>query len=368
MGMRLLATTPPGLEAVAAGEIRDLLGVDAERHHRGAVVFTADAGAVPTLNARARTLHRVLVLLAEGPIGGLSDAYELATRAPLTEHIAAGQAFAVRSSRHGEHDFTSVDVADRVGQGVIDAYREATGHRLPVDLDDPDVLLRAYVRDDRFVLGLDTTGERSLHRRWYRVHEHDAPLRPTIAAALLRLAGWTPTDSLLDPMCGSGTIPIEAALVGLGIPPAAGRETVGLRRLRGFDAGAYDTARTPDPDPAAGLSVSGSDVRDRWVGMARDHAAEAGVADAIEFTVADARERPFDADVVVANMPFGVRTERQGIEDLYRAVLANAFGPDATWDRLAVFTARPDLLDRDPDERLPVRYGRLDTEALVFRR
>ncbi|MFQ3286099.1 THUMP domain-containing protein, partial [Natronomonas sp.] len=165
--MHLLATTNGGLESIAAGEIDDLVGRDASTHHRGVVEFDADESDVYDLHVRGRTIHRIMAVLADGPAEELEDIYELTARAPVADRLPTSD-FGVVGTRHGDHGFTSVQVAERVGQAVIDAYRDATGTRLPVDLDDPTVRLEAYLYDDRFTLAVDLTGE-SLHKRPYRV-------------------------------------------------------------------------------------------------------------------------------------------------------------------------------------------------------
>jgi 23S rRNA G2445 N2-methylase RlmL len=208
--VHLLATTNGGLEHVTAGELSELLGREPDVHHRGVVEFDGNRDDVYDLHYRSRTCHRVMEVLVDAPVAELGAVYDRTREVDVATHLPDAD-FGVVGTRHGEHDFTSVDVAERVGQAVIDGYREATGKRLPVDLDDPTVRLEAYCYDDRFTLAVDLTGD-SLHRRPYRVCEHDAPLRGTFACSMLEVAGYGPGDRLVDPMAGSATVPIEAAL------------------------------------------------------------------------------------------------------------------------------------------------------------
>lgn len=222
--MRVLATTTPGLEAVAASEVAELVGSDGERSARGRLRFETDPEGLARLNLYARTLNRTNVVLHESRFDSLDDVGRVVESLDWARYLRDGQAFAVRATRHGDHEFGSPDVARVVGQAVVDGYRDATGHRLPVDLDDPDVELRAFVRDDRFLLAVDATGP-SLHARPWRTGDHGAAVRPTTAAALVRLAGHEPHETLSDPMAGSGTIPVEAALAARGRPVDPTRET-----------------------------------------------------------------------------------------------------------------------------------------------
>jgi len=375
--VQYLATTTPGLERVAIEEVRDLLGVDAERRYRGTIGFEADERAVYDLNYRSRTLHRVGIVLLDRAFEELADAEDLerlgsAVRAlPIAEYVDADSTFGVRPTRHGDHEFTSMDVGDVTGQAVIDAYREATGDRLPVDLDDPDVIFRAFVREDRFYFALDATGERSLHRRHYRVCEHNSPLRPTIGAAMLRLAGYDPGDRLLDPMCGSGTILAEAALSATGESPGAHRERFAFERLATFDPEQFRRLRSaaeqrrqerPEPPDLAG-SIRGTDARERWIRCARENLAAAGVDDAVDVERGDATERPIDADLVVSNLPFGIRTPVD-LRELYAGLSERLL--EADWDRAVLLTTRPEFLDLTPAEVIDVRYGRLDASVVVL--
>ena len=368
--MRLLVTTNPGLERVAVEEVADLLSVGAERTYRGAVAVerAADPEAVARLHRYGRSVHRVLSILRDATVDDLDDVYDHTVTTSVEAYLGPDRSFAVRSTRHGEHDFTSVDVADRAGQAVVDRVREAVGTRPPVDLDDPDVILRAFVRDDRYLLCLDLTGASSRHRRSYRVCEHDAPLRPTIAYSLVRLSGYDPaTDRLLDPTCGSATIPIEAARFARGTPVEAdATPVVEHLQLLGSEGEALD----PDPDPGAPPRepttprVTGVEKRHKWVRCARVNADAAGVTDALTLREADVTETAVDADVVVGNLPFGIRTPTD-LRALYGGLVDRLREGSA---RRAVFlTTSPELLDLDTEtvETVSVRYGRLQAWVVV---
>ncbi|MFC6940067.1 class I SAM-dependent RNA methyltransferase [Salinirubellus sp. GCM10025818] len=363
MSFDAVATTNPGLERVAAAEVVDLLGSDAtaDVDHRGAIRFACAPGDFARLNRRSRTLHRVLCVLRETRFEDLDDVARAVRRLPLERYLAERQSFAVRASRHGDHPFGSPDVAEVVGQAVIDGYRDATGHRLAVDLDDPDVALHATVRHDRFRLAVDTTGT-SLHDRGWRVCEHDAPIRPTVAASLVRLAGLSPGESLLDPTCGSGTIPVEAALYARGIPHSPDRGYA-LSRLGFLPSGATDGDRRDGRRGSGdGVAVIGRDADPSWIECARENARSAGVD--TRFDVADATTTPPEADRVVCNPPYGVRLDDP--EPLYRDLFRSF--DRGSWSRLVLITGREGLVPWEPDERFGVPLGRLDAAVLVFDR
>jgi len=357
--VRLLATTNGGLESVASAELAELVGADPERHHRGVVAFEGSRDDVYDLHVRSRTCHRLLEVLVEGRVEELEDIYRLTRRVDLAAQLP-DESFGVVGTRHGSHEFTSMDVAERVGQAVIDGYREATGRRLPVDLDDPTVRLEAYCYDDRFTLAVDLTGD-SLHRRPYRECEHDAPLRATLAYSLLRLADYGPDDRLVDPMAGSATVPIEAALAATDRPPRPDLEPA-LAALPRYDAARFRRRRAAYEPRSPSLDVEARERRAKWLRCARINVAAAGLEDAVDVVEADAREATLVADRVVTNLPFGVRTD-EDLRDLYGAFADRV--RDGSVGRLVALTTRPDLLPLAVEERHDVPYGRLDVSVVV---
>jgi len=358
-----VATTNPGLERVASAEVSDLVGSDATTDHRGAVRFACGPGDFARLNCCSRTLHRVLAVLLETRFDDLDGVERVVRRLPLERYLDAGQSFAVRASRHGDHPFGSPDVAEAVGQAVIDGYRDATGHRLAVDLDGPDVALHAAVRHDRFRLAVDTTGV-SLHDRGWRVCEHAAPVRPTVAASLVRLSGFGPGETLLDPTCGSGTVPVEAGLA-VGDRPHSPDRGYALDRLAFLPDGSHEGGAPGDRAGAGDETrVTGRDVDPSWVECARENARAAGVEALSTFEVADATATPPVADRVVCNPPYGVRLGDP--EPLYRELFRSF--DRGSWSRLVLITGREGLVPWEPDERLDVPLGRLEAAVLVFER
>lgn len=331
--MRLSCRVLPGLQDLAGGEVRELTDRTVTTA-RGRVYLEGTPEDVYRLNLASGCVLRVLVELASTSVESLEDVYEVGRGLPYEDYVPADRAFAVRAKRYGEHRFTSMDVADRVGQAVIDRIRSRRGDRLPVDLDEPEVIVRVMLRGERLTVSLDTTG-RSLHRRGYRRNRHPAPLNPTVAHALLRLAGWS-GEALLDPFCGAGTIPIEAAGRADGRDPGRFRETFLFENLAFFDESSWPDVK-PDAvgsgfDPPWG-PLSGSDRSTRYIDFARENARRADVADDVTFRVTRLRdlESLGDARFVVTNPPFGQRSGRPyRMPNLYEAFwswLGSSSGP-----------------------------------------
>jgi tRNA (guanine6-N2)-methyltransferase len=317
------------------------------------------------LNRHARTVHRVMVLLRDREFDDLDHLASLVESLPVERYLGPDRTFGIRPTRHGHHEFTSVDVGDVTGQAVIDAFRDETGVRPEVDLDDPDVIFRAFVRDDDFLFAVDATGAESLHRRWYRECEHNAPLRPTIGAAMLRLAEFGTGDSLVDPTCGSATVPIEAGLAALDRPPR-GERSYADERLAFLDPGEWDPPATGGVDPGAVGAIRGVDARDRWVRCGRINVEAAGLDGIVDVEPGDARETDLDAEAVVANLPYGIRTVAGDLESLYADLSANLRGSE--WERAVFLTTRPDLLELPVEREIDVRLGRIEASVVVASR
>ena len=254
-----------------------------------------------------------------------------------------------------------MDVAERVGQAVVDGYREATGDRLPVDLDDPTVRLEAYCYDNRFTLAVDLTGE-SLHRRPYRVCEHDAPLRATLAYSMLRLAGYSTDDRLVDPMAGSATIPIEAALAARNRVPRPDHDPA-FGVLPRYDGARFRRRRAAHDPRNLSPDVEARERREKWRRCARLNREAAGLEGAVDIVEADAREATIDADRVVTNLPFGIRVS-EDLRDLYGAFADRL--REGSVDRAVALTTSPELLPIEPVERHNVPYGRLEASIVVW--
>lgn len=367
--MRFLATTNRGLEDVAIDEIEQLVGGQASLHHPGMVAFEASPSAVCTLHRWARSLHRVMIQRTEGSFDELDDIYAIARTMEVVALFDPELPFAVRAQRHGKHEFGSPDVERVVGQAVVDEHREAGGVRPPVDLDDPAVIFRVLVRHDSVLIAVDATGQRSLHRRWYRAVEHDAPLRPTVAYSMLHLAGYDGSRRLVDPMCGSGTIPIEAGLSGTARPPTPKHEPL-FPTLRLFEYGpnwrteAGTDPRTHPETPAEALRIAGFDHSQQCIAASRTNAEAAQLDGLIEFSVQDATETPPAGDIIVTDLPFGVRTDRSNLAGLYEGFFNGL--SDRDWDSLVLLTAREDLVPFDPTARYELRRGRLEVSLLLI--
>ncbi len=222
MRRKYLATCNPGLEDVTAEEVGSVLPgsrIVEVRDKRGRVIFESPykeelLASLYTL----RSTHSISLLFLEARVGkdrsALAKIRDLSMGSGAAKLIPEGASFAVRAERIGEgHEYTSIDIARYAGDGIGAAYEEAYGVKPLVRLGAPSIVFHAEVDGEIFRLGILIAGEKSMHRRGYRVYDHPAALKPTIAYGLLRLAGARDGTTIMDPMCGGGTVAIEAALL-----------------------------------------------------------------------------------------------------------------------------------------------------------
>jgi len=335
------ATCTTGLEFVTAQELTDL-GAEIMEISRSRVFFRAQWEVIYRLHLYARTVNRFFALLARAQVRDLQDIERVAWQVPYEQWFQNRCAFAIRSERDGTHDFTSMDIARVVGQVVCDRFIARTGARPPVNLDQPDVEIFSTLVDDQYLLGLNLTGS-SLHRRpWRQSLAHLTALRPTLAAAVVMASGWDERP-LLDPMCGTGTLLIEGALWRRGISPSRGRKEWAFRQLTPHEEGRWQA------ELAASVStnttsppLSGSDWNARYIEIARQNAAAAGVTD-IQFAVANALTLPPPKQPVllVTNPPYGVRMGKPSeLIHLYRK-LWHKWNAEYGGSRIVVISGNP---------------------------
>jgi len=222
--VKLVITTNPGIEDLLEEELRevfghDILSIDYAKAKGRLVVELKDEVEYLIEKIYSLTMaHRAGVFLAQSTIDksvkGLDEVYNIIASTNIYEYITPSTSFAIRAERIGEgHEYTSLDVARRAGDAVINLVKEKYGSRPKVNLDYPEVIVHVDVVDNNLLVYLALTGDMSMHRRGYRVYDHPAALKPTLASAMIRLSKAREGEIIMDSMCGGGTIPIEAALM-----------------------------------------------------------------------------------------------------------------------------------------------------------
>jgi putative N6-adenine-specific DNA methylase len=324
------AVSAPGLEAFTALELRrlGLLPPAASPADQvalaepGGVAFDGTRKSLYRANLRLRTASRVLVRLGEFYASAFSELHKKAGRLPWERYLIPGQPVAIRVTCHKSKLYHSDAVAERIARGIADKLGKESPRQKPGDeeAENPAQLVVARLVNDQCTVSIDSSGE-LLHRRGYRQAVAKAPLRETLAAGMLLACGWDATSPLLDPFCGSGTLPIEAALLALGLAPGRNRRFA-FMDWPGFDAKIWQAilAESAPPSKAATPVIQASDRDAGAVRMAQENAERAGVAGVIQFTcrAVSAIEPPARAGWVVTNPPYGLRvSEGKDLRNLY---------------------------------------------------
>jgi putative N6-adenine-specific DNA methylase len=326
MALPLFLPCAAGVEPLLADEVRRILPGREVHVGRGGVGVDGDPADVMALNLESRLAQRVLAEVASGPYQHEDDIYALARGVDWTQWITTQHTLRVDTTAHRSPLRSLNFVALRVKDAVCDVLRDATGERPSVDTRHPDLPLSLHLGETHASVYVDTSGE-ALFKRGWREDKGEAPLKETLAAAMLAAAGWQGTPeaggALHDPCCGSGTIAIEAAQIACGVAP-------GLKRRFAFER----LLPFADPDSraqwqrlkshaqsrihASVVPIFASDVSFRMVDFARRNAQRAGVEHAIQFNGGDALERPAPAladglhGTLMINPPYGERIDVAG--------------------------------------------------------
>ncbi len=342
------ATCARGLEQVLADELTALGAADVARG-RGGVTFRGEPALLYRANLWLRTAVRVLRPVLEADVRSPDELYDAVRTVDWAEHLTPDHTLAVDANVRDTAGITHSQYASRrVKDAICDQFREKLGVRPSVDPDRPMVGFNLHVSRDHAVLSLDSSWD-SLHKRGYRPIQTRAPLNEALAAGLLLAAGWDRTTPLADPLCGSGTFPIEASWLALSRPPGLTRRWFGFMGWPSFDRGLWAAIRDDARDgvrkelPAA---VVGSDVRRDAIEFARTNARTAGVGHLVRFDrvdVLDARPPAGPPGTLVCNPPYGERIgDEEELFGLYRAIGEAAEKHWKGW-RVLLFTSNDQL-------------------------
>jgi len=372
MTERYFAPCPRGLESMLSDELARLGAVEVAATD-GGVAFCGELALAYRTNLESRLASRVFWRVGGGEYGDDRDLYALVHAIDWHRLFVSSRTLRVDVTAT-RSPLTSLEFATlRIKDAVCDRMRAERGARPSIDKRAPDVRVYAYLTEHEATVYLDTSGE-PLFKRGYRRDADEAPLRENLAAGLIALSGWSSDTPLLDPMCGSGTIVTEAAMIAAGRAPGLAR-TFGFQKLAWFDGPAWQRIKQTSRDrirPAPrSPSIFGSDTAASALAMAKSNLAAAQVADFVRLELADALERsaPAPLGVLVANPPYGVRLADQ--EKLA------AFYPrlgDALKQRFAGWTAYlfsgdmrlPKLIGLKAAKRTPLFNGALDCRLFAF--
>jgi putative N6-adenine-specific DNA methylase len=378
---RYFAPCPRGLEEPLAAELAGL-GAGKIAQTPGGVAFEGDLAVCYRANLHSRIASRVLLHLDERHYRTEQDVYAIAHAQPWERWFNVDQHIRVDLTAT-KSPLKSLEFATlRIKDGVCDRFRDRGGERPSVDTKNPDVRIFGYLTDRLCTIYLDTSGE-ALFKRGWRLEKGEAPLRENLASGILALLQWKPGQPLFDPMCGSGTFLIEAALAALGQAPGRARR-FGFEQLKNFDASLWQRIRTAAAQapsiPSHALQIAGSDISGDMLIVVRQNLERAGIDPALvplKQVEAEHVKPPFAVPgVLVANPPYGERMGFRGAlasEAEASAAFYAAFGSSlkkgfAGW-KAAIFTADRDVpkqLRLQPARKYPLFNGALECRLFTF--
>lgn len=320
--MILIARTLYGLEEVLAVELREA-GAEEIRVANRAVIFEGNKKLLYRANYLSRTALAVLMQISEFSISTRDDLYRKCLGIQWDRYLLPDQTFSVTSVVNSQIFSHTAYPALVVKDAVADWFRKRHGKRPSVDTENPQIVLNLHINHSLVNISLDSSGA-PLYKRGYRRASVTAPLNEVLAAGIILLSGWDPSYEFLDPMCGSGTLPVEAALIACKIPPGKFRESFGFMKWTDYDPNLFEEVRKEDENITVppGLNISGSDISVDAVEKAEINIRNAGLEGLITVRKADFRNlRASDEHgFIIMNPPYGERLKPEALNELYSMI------------------------------------------------
>ena len=365
----MIAKTFQGLETVLATELIDL-GANNIQIGRRMVSFTGDKELLYRANFQLRTAIRILMPIKHFRATSADEVYDAVQEIEWSHYLTSETTFAVDSVVFSTEFRHSKFVAYKVKDAIVDQMRERTGERPNIRVTNPDLQLHIHIAEYDCTLSLDTSGE-SLHRRGYRQESVEAPLNEVLAAGIIMLTGWKGECDLIDPMCGSGTFPIEAALIARGIAPGVYRKEYAFEKWPDFDQELFDSIYEDDSrEHDFEHHIYGYDINRGAVSVATTNVKAAGLSKEITIAQQDFAnfKQPQEKSLIVMNPPYGERISAPDLLGLYKMIgstLKHEFTGGDAW----VLSYREECFDQiglKPSLRTPLYNGSLECELRKY--
>lgn len=364
----MVATTMMGLEDILAEELR-LLGAQHINVLNRAVEFVGDVGFMYKANLNLRTAIRILKPIFSFKARNEKELYRKIYEYDWEQHFDVDGTFAIQSSGFSEVFSHSKYTALKTKDAIADSFRDKHGKRPNVDVEAPDVQINVHVRDNSFVISLDSSGY-SLHKRGYKVASVDAPINEVLAAALILLSDWNQISNFYDPMCGSATILVEAALIANNIPANIFRKRFGFSGWKDFDSELWNKIRdiSLEKEKEYYGIISGADNFQKSLRAGRANINNALMRDDIEIKMQDF----FDTKVapgthVLFNPPYGERMSI-GINEFYQKIgdtLKHNYQGCTVW-LISSDIENLKMIGLKPSRKIKVFNGKLECRFVRF--
>lgn len=365
MEFELIAKTFMGLENILAQELNELGAKDVEIGRR-VVSFKGDKEMMYRANFQLRTAIRILKPILHFKAKSADDVYNEIKKLEWTDIIGAGKTFSVDSVVYSDEFNNSRFVTYKVKDAIVDYFREKTGKRPNISITNPDILLHIHISDTDATLSLDSSGQ-SLHRRGYRQESVEAPLNEVLAAGMILMTGWRGETDFIDPMCGSGTLPIEAALIACNMAPGVFRKGYAFEKWPDFDADLFEEIYNDDSrEKEFEHHVYGYDVDIKAVNTANLNVKAAGLSKYITIKQQDFKDftQPAEKSIIVSNPPYGERISTPDLLGTYKMIgerLKHAFIGNEAW----ILSYKEECFRQiglKPSLKIPLYNGSLECE------
>ena len=361
----MIAKTFQGLEEILAEELTTL-GANDVQIGRRMVSFTGDKEMMYKANFCLRTAIRILKPIKHFTAKDADAVYEQIKAIRWEEILDVDKTFAVDAVVFSDEFRHSKFVSYKVKDAIVDYFRELNGKRPSVRISRPDVLLNIHIAQTTCTLSLDSSGE-SLHRRGYRQEAVEAPLNEVLAAGMILMTGWKGECDLIDPMCGSGTIPIEAALIARNIAPGVFRKEFAFEKWGDFDQNLFDRIYNDDSQEREFThKIYGYDNNPKANEIATHNVKAAGVSKDIILKLQPFQqfEQPAEKSIIITNPPYGERISTNDLLGLYNMIgerLKHAFVGNDAW----ILSYREECFDQiglKPSVKTPLFNGPLECQ------
>ena len=361
----LIAKTFMGLEPVLAEELTQL-GANNVQIGRRMVSFTGDKEMMYRANFQLHTAIRILKPIKHFKARSAEEVYDEIQKIKWDDILDVKKTFSVDSVVYSEEFRNSRFVTYKVKDAIVDWFREKQGTRPNISVSNPDIRLNIHIAEDKATLSLDSSGE-SLHRRGYRQEQVEAPLNEVLAAGMILMTGWKGECDFIDPMCGSGTIAIEAALIARNISPGVFRKEFAFEKWNDFDQDLFDMIYNDDSQEREfEHHIYGYDVDMKAVNTANLNVRAAGLSKDITIAQQDFKDftQPAEKSIIVMNPPYGERISTPNLLGTYKMIgerFKKAFTGNEAW----VLSYREECFEQiglKPSIKIPVYNGSLECE------
>ncbi len=358
-----------GFESVLAEELKSMGAADVEVKNR-LVEFYGDLGFLYKANYSLSTALRIIKPIFSFSAKNEFQLYDRFKQFNWEEYLDLNQTFIIDSTVHSDYFTHSHYAALKVKDALVDHFQEKYGKRPSVEKIQPDVYFNLHISHDKITLSLDSSGE-SLHKRGYKTEHGKAPINEVLAAGLLKIAGWDGKGNLLDPMCGSGTILMEAAFIAAQIPPQVHRKKFAFENWKDFDSGLFEKIKETRLGRVREFNgkIVGYDINPTMLKIAEDNVVNADLEDFIEIEYQDffKSEKNLFPVSIVFNPPYNERIESDN-EVLYKAIgdtLKNNYPNTFAWFITSDLSAKK-YVGLKPSKKIKVFNGKLECDFLRY--